>query len=86
MRNAAARSALGKRNDAMKLLILFLIWCGLFLLSWPVALLALVVFPIIWLLCLPFRLLGIVVSAVFALLKVLLFLPARILGYRSNRA
>jgi hypothetical protein len=69
----------------MKLLILFLIWCGLFLLSWPVALLALVVFPVVWLLCLPFRLLGIAVGAVFAFLKALLYLPARILGYRPNR-
>ena len=69
----------------MKLLILFLIWCGLFLLSRPVALLALIVFPVIWLLCLPFRLVGMVVGAVFAFLKALLFLPARILGYRPNR-
>jgi len=69
----------------MKLLVLFLIWCGLFLLSWPVALLALVVFPVIWLLCLPFRLAGMVAGAVFAFLKALLYLPARILGYRPNR-
>ena len=75
----------GRHFDVMKLLILFLIWCGLFLLSWPVALLALVVFPILWLLCLPFRLVGITVGAVFALLKALLFLPARILGYRPDR-
>src|SRR5688572_16893683 len=73
------------RDDAMKLLVLFLIWCGLFLLSWPVALLALIVFPVIWLLCLPFRLMGMVVGAVFALLKTLLYLPARILGCRPNR-
>jgi hypothetical protein len=70
----------------MKLLILFLVWCGLFLLSWPVALLALIVFPIVWVLCLPLRLLGIAVGAVFALLKALLFLPARILGYRPHRS
>jgi hypothetical protein len=74
-----------KRIDAMKLLVLFLIWCGLFLLSAPVALLALVVFPIVWLLCLPFRLLGMAVGAVFALLKALLYLPARILGYRPKQ-
>jgi len=75
----------GRRIDVMKLLILFLIWCGLFLLSWPVALLALIVFPVIWFLCLPFRLVGIVVGAVFAFLKALLYLPARIFGYRPNR-
>ena len=69
----------------MKLLILFLIGCGLFLLSWPVALLALIVFPVIWLLCLPFRLVGMVVGAGFSFLRALLHLPARILGYRPNR-
>jgi len=69
----------------MKLFIAFILWCGLFLLSWPVALLALVVFPIVWLICLPFRLVGIAVGAVFSFLKALLFLPARILGYRPHR-
>jgi hypothetical protein len=67
----------------MKALILFPAWCILFVLAWPVALLALVLFPIVWLLALPFRLIGITVDAVFALLKALLFLPARILGHRG---
>jgi len=67
----------------MKTLILFLAWCILFVLAWPVALLALLLFPIVWLLALPFRLIGITVDAVFALLKALLFLPARILGHRG---
>jgi len=67
----------------VKPLILFLAWCILLVLSWPVALLALVLMPLVWLLSLPFRLIGISVAAVFALLKSLLFLPARLLGYRG---
>lgn len=58
----------------------FLAWLILFLLCWPLALLALVLYPIVWLLLLPFRLLGIAVDAVFELLKAVLFLPARLLG------
>ena len=60
----------------------FLLWCLLFVFCWPLALLALVLYPIVWLLCLPFRLIGISVSAVFALLAAILFLPARVLGGR----
>ncbi len=63
----------------MKILILFLGWCLLFVLCWPVALLALVLFPIVWLLALPFRLVGVVVRAFFAFLGGLLLLPARLL-------
>ena len=70
----------------MKFLIVFLLWCCLFSLSWPLALLAVVTFPIVWLLCLPFRLVGIAVGAVFSLLKAVLYLPARILGHRPRRA
>lgn len=58
----------------------FLLWCLLFVLCWPLALLALVLWPIVWLLTLPLRLLGIAVGAVFALLRAILFLPARLLG------
>ena len=65
----------------MKALILFTAWCVLLVLCWPLALLALVLFPLIWLVSLPFRLLGLVVAAVFALVRALLFLPARLLGY-----
>lgn len=68
----------------MRFLLLFFVWCLLFVLCWPVALLALVLFPLVWLLLLPFRLVGLAVGAVFALLKALLFLPARLLGWRSN--
>jgi len=67
----------------LKALILFVAWCILFVLAWPVALLALVLFPLVWIVSLPFRLVGITVGAVFALLKALLFLPARVLGHRT---
>jgi hypothetical protein len=59
-----------------------LLWLILLVLCWPVALLALVLWPIVWVLTLPFRLLGIAVEGVFALLRALLFLPARLLGGR----
>ena len=67
----------------MKFLALFVAWCILFVLSWPVALVVLVLLPLVWLIALPFRLVGICVGAVFALLKSILFLPARLLGYRG---
>lgn len=60
----------------------FLAWLLLFILCWPLALLALVLYPIFWLLAIPFRLVGITLDAVFAFLKALLFLPARILAPR----
>jgi hypothetical protein len=57
-----------------------LVWLLLLIVSWPLALLALILYPFIWLLSLPFRLVGITLEAVFAFLKALLFLPARVLG------
>jgi len=57
----------------------FILWCILFVLCWPLALLALVLYPIIWLLLLPFRIVGIAVTGVFELLRAILFLPARLL-------
>jgi hypothetical protein len=57
----------------------FLLWCLLLVVCWPVALLALVLYPFIWLLLLPFRLVGIAVDGVFQLLRAILFLPARVL-------
>ena len=57
----------------------FLLWMILLVLCWPLALLALVLYPIVWLLLLPFRLLGIVVDGVFELLWVIITLPARLL-------
>jgi hypothetical protein len=68
----------------MKSLLSLLVWCVLFVLCWPLALLALVLWPLVWILSLPFRLLGITVDAVFALLRAVLFLPARVLGHRSD--
>ena len=64
----------------MKALLLFVGWCLLFVLSWPVALLALVLAPLVWLLSLPLRLLGIAVDGVFGLVRALFMLPARLLG------
>jgi len=59
-------------------------WCLLFVLCWPVALLALVLWPLVWLISLPLRLVGITLEATFALLRAILFLPARVLGYRGK--
>lgn len=60
----------------------FLMWLVLLFLCWPLALLALVLYPLIWLILLPFRLLGIGVEAVFELLRAIVMLPARVLGGR----
>jgi hypothetical protein len=60
----------------------FLLWLLLLVVCWPLALLALIAYPLVWLLSLPFRLVGITVSAVFEFLRALLFLPARLLGAR----
>lgn len=67
----------------MRLLALVLIWCILFVLSWPLALAVLILAPLVWLISLPLRLVGISLAAAFALLKSILFLPARLLGYRG---
>lgn len=58
----------------------FLLWLILLVVCWPVALLALILYPVIWLLLLPFRLLGVVVDGVFEFLRALVRLPARVLG------
>jgi hypothetical protein len=57
----------------------FLLWCILLVLCWPLALVALVIYPIVWLLLLPFRLIGITVRGVFELLRAIILLPARVL-------
>jgi hypothetical protein len=62
----------------------FLLWCILFILCWPLALLALIVYPFVWLILLPFRIAGIAVHGVLALLSALFFLPVRLL--RGPRA
>ena len=60
-------------------MIKFLLWCILLVLCWPLALLALVAFPFVWLLLLPLRLLGIAVGGTLALVSALIFLPVRVL-------
>ena len=67
-------------------MLTFVLWCLLFVLCWPLALLALVLYPVVWLLLLPFRLVGMTFSALFAFLRALLFLPARVLGGRTVTA
>jgi hypothetical protein len=62
----------------------FLLWCILLVLCWPLALLALVLYPIVWLLLLPFRIVGIAVGGVLELFRAIIFFPARIL--RGPRA
>jgi len=68
----------------MKIIGIFLLWCLLLAVCWPLALLALIVAPLVWLIALPFRLLGLCVHATFALIAALLFLPARLLGIRGS--
>jgi hypothetical protein len=64
----------------------FLLWCLLWVLCWPCALLALILYPLVWLLLLPFRLVGIAVDGVFELLRAIILLPARLFGGQPRRA
>jgi hypothetical protein len=66
-------------------MIKFVLWCILLVLCWPLALLALVLYPLVWLFLLPFRLLGIAVDAVFDFLRAILSLPASVLHRRPRR-
>jgi len=68
----------------MKALLLFVGWCILLVLAWPLALLVIVLAPIVLLLAIPFKLVGLVFEALFAFVKAVLFLPARLLGHRSQ--
>jgi hypothetical protein len=61
-------------------MVAFVLWLLLLVLCWPLALLALVLYPLAWLLLLPFRILGIAVEGVLGLLKAIVLLPARLLG------
>jgi len=63
--------------------VFFIGWCILFVLCWPLALLALVLAPLVWLISLPLRLIGITFGALFAFIGAVLMLPARLLGHRS---
>ena len=65
-------------------MVAFLLWLLLFIVCWPLALLALLLYPLVWLLLLPFRLLGFAVEGVFSFLKALLMLPARALGAKPT--
>jgi hypothetical protein len=65
-------------------MIKFLLWCLLFIFCWPLALVALVLYPLVWLILLPFRIVGIAVEGVLELVKGIIFLPGRVL--RTNRA
>ncbi len=62
-------------------MVAFLLWCLLFVLCWPVAILALILYPLVWLLLLPFRVLGIAVKGVLELLWAVVTLPARVLRH-----
>lgn len=62
----------------------FVLWLLLLVVCWPLALLALVLYPIVWLLLLPFRLVGLVFEGVFELLRSIILLPARVLGGRRG--
>jgi hypothetical protein len=66
-------------------IVKFLLWCILLVICWPVALLALILYPLVWLLLLPFRILGIAVDGVLELLRAIFLLPVRLLG-RSGGA
>jgi len=70
----------------MKTLLVLVGLAFLFMISWPIALLVLALWPIVWLISLPFRVVGVALDSVFALLRAILFLPARLLGYRSSSA
>jgi hypothetical protein len=63
-----------------------LLWCILFVLSAPLAVAVLVLYPVVWLVLLPFRIVGVAVDGVLALLRAILWLPARALGFRPRHA
>jgi hypothetical protein len=67
----------------VKILVVFTVWCILLVLCWPLALVVVVLAPLLWLVALPFRIVGICFAALFAFVKALLFLPARVIGYRG---
>ena len=69
----------------MKALILFVGLCILFVLWWPLAVLALIVLPLVWLISLPLRLAGICFEAVFAVIRAVVMLPARLLGWKAKK-
>jgi hypothetical protein len=68
----------------MKVLLTLILWALLLVLCWPIAILALILWPIAWLLSIPFRIVGTVMYAFLTLVKSVLFLPAKLLGYKEN--
>lgn len=70
----------------MKLLLILLLWAILLVLCWPLAFLILIVWPILWLLSIPFRIVATLMESLLALVKALLFLPARLLGHRDAKS
>lgn len=70
----------------MSTLLTLVAWCLLLVVCWPLALVALVLWPVVWLVWLPFRLVGIGLEALFAFLRAVLLLPARLLGRRRMQA
>jgi hypothetical protein len=67
----------------MSFVLALLVWCVLFVVAWPLALMAIVLLPVLWLLSIPFRIFGALVEAMLAFIKAIFFLPARILGHRG---
>jgi len=67
----------------MSFVLVVLVWCVLFVVAWPLALMALLLLPVLWLLSIPFRIFGALLEALLALIKAVFFLPARILGHRG---
>ncbi len=68
----------------MNVILVFFVWCILFVICWPLALLALVLAPLVWLIAVPFRVAGLCLGAVFSLVRALFYLPVRLLAPRSR--
>ena len=75
--NFSPANSVNTKGDSMAA---FLVWCILFILCWPLALIALVLYPIVWLLLLPFRIVGIATHGVLALITAVFMLPARLIS------
>ena len=73
-----------KKGNAMKLLLTLFLAALLVIVCWPLAIVVLISWPLLWLLSIPFRIVGTAVEALLAFVKALLFLPARLLGYRGG--
>jgi hypothetical protein len=65
------------------MMLTFILWLILFVLCWPLAILALILYPFVWLILLPFMLLGFAVGGILAFIKAIFYLPARLLGHRG---